>query len=210
MRRPNPCQLVFGETAAPRFEGIAAGVAGRSADPSDRDAFFMVKEAVELLRELRPDTGLGDAVGTMAAFLHQSYLYWMGGQHTRVLSDAELARALATDTDTAVSSGPGSRYVQLPALHVWGVPVEGAPAEPLDGWFESRKGDQLSMLAIFGLYPGRDGFTGVEVAGSRPRDLARPDGSALFHPALPGGAAAGLASVTGAEELLELAWRIPV
>ena len=37
--------------------------------------------------------------------------------------------------------------------------------------------------------------------------LARDDGSPLFAPTLPGGKAAGLHSIAGEEELLELGWR---
>jgi hypothetical protein len=47
----------------------------------------------------------------------------------------------------------------------------------------------------------------VEVGGARPNGLARADGSALFAPTLAGGVAAGLHSITGEEELLELGWR---
>ena len=48
----------------------------------------------------------------------------------------------------------------------------------------------------------------AEVAGPRPTSPARPDGSALFAPVMTGGAPAGLASLTGGEELLELGWRV--
>jgi hypothetical protein len=58
------------------------------------------------------------------------------------------------------------------------------------------------------MYPDRPGFSVVEVAGSRPSPLMRPDGSPLFSTTLPGGAAAGLYSLVGEEELLELGWRI--
>jgi hypothetical protein len=61
---------------------------------------------------------------------------------------------------------------------------------------------------VFGLQPERAGFTVVEVSGSRPVGLARADGSALFSPTLPGGVAARLFSLVGAEELLELGWRL--
>jgi hypothetical protein len=47
----------------------------------------------------------------------------------------------------------------------------------------------------------------VETQGPRPGPLARADGSALFSSVLAGGAAAGLYSVVGSEELLELGWR---
>ena len=53
---------------------------------------------------------------------------------------------------------------------------------------------------------------GTGSAPSKPRarartTLERPDGTALFSPALAGGQAAGLYSIVGAEELLELGWR---
>ena len=48
----------------------------------------------------------------------------------------------------------------------------------------------------------------MEVTGTALRGLARADGSALFAPTLEGGEAAGLASIQGEEELLELAWRV--
>jgi hypothetical protein len=68
-------------------------------------------------------------------------------------------------------------------------------------------GDRLNVLGIFGLRPGRDGFTAVEVAGPRPHELRRADGTPLFSPVLTGGEAARLHSLVGAEELLELGWR---
>ena len=65
------------------------------------------------------------------------------------------------------------------------------------------------MLGIFGLRPDRPGFS--VGGGDRARALrgsTREDGTALFAPTLPGGAAAaGLCSLTGEEELLELGWR---
>jgi hypothetical protein len=64
------------------------------------------------------------------------------------------------------------------------------------------------VLAIFGLHPGREGFSVVDADGYREADLQRDDGSALFSPVLPGGAAAGLFSIVGGEELLELAARV--
>jgi len=86
--------------------------------------------------------------------------------------------------------------------------VESEPPEPLDGCFVSwTPAAELRVLGIFGLRPDRAGFSAVEVGGARPEGLARPDGSALFAPTLPGGAAAGLHSITGEEELLELGWR---
>ena len=63
------------------------------------------------------------------------------------------------------------------------------------------------MLGIFGLRPDRAGFSAVEAAGPRPGALDRADGTPLFSPVLAGGQAAGLYSLVGGEELLELGWR---
>jgi len=204
--RVAPYALVLGTIAPDRFPVLREGIAAAGRDPRDRDAFLMVREVVELLRELEPDEGLGEGIATMAAFLHQSYLYWMDGERTVTIEVEALERALV-DESPAPSSHP-SGYIQLPPLRVWGIGVEGGPAEPLDGWFAFQSGESLSVLAIFGIHPGRAGFTAVEVAGPRPGVLERADGSALFSAALPGAAQAGLASIVGAEELLELAWRL--
>jgi hypothetical protein len=204
--RVAPYALVLGTIAPDRFPVLREGIAAAGRDPRDRDAFLMVREVVELLRELEPEEGLGEGIATMAAFLHQSYLYWMDGERTVTIEVEALERALV-DESPAPSPHPSS-YIQLPPLRVWGIGVEGGPAEPLDGWFASQSGESLSVLAIFGIHPGRAGFTAVEVAGPRPGVLERADGSALFSAALPGAAQAGLASIVGAEELLELAWRL--
>jgi hypothetical protein len=62
-------------------------------------------------------------------------------------------------------------------------------------------------LGVFGIHRDRQGFSVVEVTGHRPAGLARADGSQLFDPTLPGGRAAGLFSISGMEELLELGAR---
>jgi hypothetical protein len=205
-----PYDMVLGPIAAERFPILREGIAGAGRDPRDRDAFLMVREVVELLRELEPDEGLGEGIATMAAFLHQSYLYWMDGERTITIAPETLELALAGNPVPGVPGrgGEPTAYVQLPPLRVWGVGVEGGPSEPLDGWFLSPAEDSLALLAIFGIHPARPGFTAVEVAGPRPGALERPDGSALFSPVLPGAAQAGLASIVGGEELLELGWRL--
>jgi len=204
--RVAPYALVLGAIAPERFPALREGIEAAGRDPRDRDAFLMVREVVELLRELEPEEGLGEGIATMAAFLHQAYLYWMDGERTVPIDGVALERALSGEQVVATSRLAG--YVQLPPLRVWGVGVEGGPAEPLDGWFISQNDEALSVLAIFGIQPGRAGFTAVEVVGPRPGSLERADGSPLFSAVLPGAARAGLASIVGAEELLELAWRL--
>jgi hypothetical protein len=78
----------------------------------------------------------------------------------------------------------------------------------MDGFFlHDTPAGELRVLAVFGLHPGRDGFTVVEATGPRAAALVRHDGAPLFAPTLPGGGAAGLHSIAGEEELLELGWR---
>jgi hypothetical protein len=77
----------------------------------------------------------------------------------------------------------------------------------MDGCFVHEADGELRVLGIFGLRPDREGFSAVETAGPRPSELRRPDGTPLFSPVLAGGQAAGLYSIIGGEELLELGWR---
>ena len=120
----------------------------------------------------------------------------------------KIARGRAGDSPRPVPEVRPAHYVQLPAFAVWGV-LEAAPPEPLDGWFASRSDQTLHVLAVFGIRPGRAGFTTLEVAG-RPPDLTRrEDGSPLIAPLESGaGMPAGPATVASEAELLELAWRI--
>ena len=210
MDRPTPFSLVFGELAAERFPVLRQAISEAGRDSRDRDAFLLVREVNELMQELRPPGGFGEGVRAMAALLHASYLFWLDGEPVVAIDDAELSRLLAgrPGDRAAPSRKAAGGYVQLPSLRVWGTAIEGATPEPLDGWFATPHGDALSVVAVFGLHPGREGLTVAEVTGTAPRGLLRADGSALFTPTLAGGDAAGLASIEGEEELLELAWRV--
>ena len=207
-QRPTPFALVFGAIAFERFPVLRRGLEAAGRDPRDRDAFLLVREVAELLHELRPDTGVGAAVQALAAFLHYAYLFWMDGELVQTVTEKQLEKVLHLPTfrPSDLPTLRPTRYIQLPALRIWATPVEGHSAEPLDGWFACSN-VQLSLLAIFGLSPAREGMTAVELSGPRPAELSRLDGSALFAPTLAGGKAAGLSSLAGEEELLELAWR---
>lgn len=208
--RPTPFSLAFGDLAAARFPAIDQALGASGIDPGDRDAFLLQREVSQLLRELRPDEGLGEGVEALAALVHAAYLFHRGGERIIAVDDDTLRLLVgeAPGAGPAPAAPPEPAYVQLPPLRVWGVAVEGAPAEPLDGWFVTGGQTVLSVIAVFGMHPGRVGFTVVEASGQRPDELRRPDGTALFAPMLAGGATAGLASLSGAEELLELAWRV--
>jgi hypothetical protein len=208
--RPTPFDLVFADSAGTIFPDIQTGLSQSGTDPRNRDAFLMVREVVELLRELRPDEGLGEGIDQLVALVHHSYLFWAAGCASVELPSEHLADWLASSApDIDEHHELPAYYAQLPERRIWAETVTGMPPEPLDGCFVHGLpgGDSLRILAVFGLQPERAGFTVVEVAGVRPVALLRTDGSALFSPTLPGGSAAGLFSLAGGEELLELGWR---
>jgi hypothetical protein len=210
MARPTPYDLFLAPIADESFPRIRASLASAGADPADRDTFLMDREVVSLIRQLRGDEALGEAMDQMVALVHQTYLAWDAGVVLVPVSE-EAAESLLENRPAETpeaADAPRAYYVQLPERRVWASVVEAEPPEPLDGCFVSRTPEgKLRVLGIFGLRPDRPGFSAVEVGGPRPQSLARADGSALFAPTLAGGAAAGLHSITGEEELLELGWR---
>jgi hypothetical protein len=208
--RPTPFDLVFRDVAATVFPQIRIALQQAGTDPRDRDGFLMLREVVTLLRELRPDEGLGEGIDQLAALVHHSYLFWQAGSPTVEIPIEQLGILLGDPAELRDDyQDPPAYYVQLPERRVWGETVVGEPPEPLDGCLVHVGPDEMSLrvLGIFGVRADRPGFTVVEVAGPRPSALVRQDHSALFSPSLPGGAAAGLFSIAGGEELLELGWR---
>lgn len=209
MTRPTPFDLVFARTAETVFPAVRTALERDGRDPTDRDAFLVVPEVVQLLHDLRPAEGLGEGMDQLVALVHHAYLLWEAGTPTLALTGDRLAALL----DSPVLPGPGPEepprayYVQLLERQLWARVIDAQAAEPMDGCFVHGAGGDLRVLGIFGLRPDRDGFSAVETAGPRPRDLERPDGTPLFSPVLAGGEAAGLYSLVGAEELLELGWR---
>jgi hypothetical protein len=209
MSRTTPFDLVFQRAAESSFPRIAASLAAAGQDPVDRDAFLMDREVITLLRDLRPDEGLGEAMDQMVALVHHAYLTWAAGGMT-IPIDREVAEDLMGPVapDGSETKNMPSYYAQFPERMIWASVIENEAPEPLDGVFVSRDPQALlRVLGIFGLRPDRPGFSAVEAMGPRAGRLTREDGTALFAPTLPGAAAAGLRSITGEEELLELGWR---
>jgi hypothetical protein len=209
MPRVTPLDLVFQPAAATSFPRIAASLAAGGHDPADRDAFLMDREAITLLRDLRPDEGLGEAMDQMVALVHHAYLTWAaGGVTIPIARDTaeELLGAVARDGNEPRDLA--AYYAQFPERMIWARVIDNEPPEPLDGVFVFRDPTGgLRVLGIFGLRPDRPGFSAVEATGPRVARLTRENGTALFAPTLPGAAEAGLRSITGEEELLELGWR---
>src|SRR5918997_3212973 len=86
MPRPTPFELVFHRAAESSFPRIASSMAAAGQDPADRDAFLMDREVITLLRDLRPDEGIGEAMPQMVALVHHAYLTWAGGGVTIPIS----------------------------------------------------------------------------------------------------------------------------
>ena len=209
MARVTPFDLVFNGAADSSFPRIASSLAAGGHDPADRDAFLMDREVVTLLRDLRPEEGLGEAMDQMVALVHHAYLAWAAGGVTVTVGREAAEELLAKAAEEAGSKDLPACYAQFPERMIWAAVVENEAHEPLDGIFVSQvPGGDLRVLGIFGLRPERAGFSAVEATGGRAEGLAREDGSPLFDPTLAGGAAAGLRSIVGEAELLELGWRI--
>jgi hypothetical protein len=208
--RPTPFDLVFEPIAQRTFPQIRKALAENRQDPRDRDGFMMLRDVITLLRDLRPEEGLGEGIGQLTAFVHHAYLYWEGGRQTVELP-AERLRDLVGEQPEygAAVAGEFAFYTQLPERQIWAQVIAGEAHEPLDGYFQyaAPEDESLRVLGVFGMHPERPGVSVVEVSGPKPIALARADDTALFAPILPGGAAAGLFSLAGEEELLELAWR---
>jgi hypothetical protein len=205
--RHTPFDLVFRSASLEIFPGIRLALNKGGHDPRDRDRFLMLREVVTLLRELRPEQGLGEGIDQLAALLHHAYLYWDAGEPTFEVP-VQLLAATPDEPDEHGGDAPVSYYAVMPEHRIWAEVIPGLASEPLDGCFvHSAPDSRLRVLGVFGIHREREGFSVVEATGHRPSGLARTDGSRLFAPTLPGGKAAGLFSITGMEELLELGAR---
>jgi len=206
--RPTPFDLVFAGLVDERFPAIRESLEAAGTDPGDRDAFLLDREVVGVLRELVPDEGAGEGVTEHVALLHHAYLFWAHGRWSFSLS-APRARTLLAGRESGpdVPEAPAEYFVQFPERLVWAELIPDQPHEPLDGLFVGSRRSGWSVLGIFGLHPARAGFTVASAAGPRADRLAREGGAPLFAPVLPGGEAAGLHSIVGQQELVELAAR---
>jgi hypothetical protein len=209
--RPDPFNLVFSPFRNERFPAIRNELGGRR----DLASFMLAAPALELMRELRPEDGLGEAVDDFVTLVHAAYLFWVDGERL-VTVDEPATRRLCLPADGATepfSSGIArrdTRYIQIAPRIVWGQLAEGAPFEPLDGAFVGTADADLHVVACFGVHPERPGVSVVAIDGPPPSVTVRPDGTALFAPRMPGGDAAHLHAVITGDELLLLAWRAAV
>jgi hypothetical protein len=202
-----PLELVFSRFTGTLFPAIQKAMEQGGVDPTDRDAFLLLPDVIELMEALRPDEGIGEGMDYLVALGHHAYLTWDAGS---------LMLPLAPDeTEAMLGGGPAPEpdpsdvarayYAQFPEHRIWAAVVGDAAAEPLDGCFvHTTSGGILRVLGIFGLRPDRIGFSAVETFGPRPQWSARADGAPLFSSTLGAG---HLHSLVEGDELLELGWR---
>lgn len=209
--RPHPFGLVFDELAGKHFPAI---VAVTGSEPT-LDVFLAAEPAVQLLHDLRPDSGLGEAVDDFVVLIYSAFRFWIDGEQTRVLTEAatrdlvsaEAATSAVGRPDLVASPGESvTRYIQVAPRLIWSKLENQEHHEPLDGWFVTPHQGGLRVVACLGLHPARPGLSVLVAEGPRPESPER-SGPALYSPAMPGGDTAGLYSVTTADELLLLAWR---
>ena len=212
--RLTPFDVAFGPDAETWFPKIRDSLATSGLDPHDADAFILDREVAALLRELVPEAGVGTAIQQHIALLQHAYLYWVEGAWLFRLTKDRTRSLLAGESlaEDPAAEPPRAYYVQFPERLIWAELGDEEPHQPLDGLFvRPWPGGGAFVLGIFGMHPAQGGFSVAEADGYREEDLLRTDGSPLFAPVLSGGAAAGLFSVVGGEELLELAARtVPI
>jgi len=208
MTRPIPFDLALNALDPAELTAVLEALQTDAIDLRDRDAVLLHRGAVSLLRDLRPDDGLGSAADEFIAFLHHALAWQAAGRVVGTVPPETLGVLVGTSAPDDACADDGPRYIQLPMRRLWGRLAEGDAHEPLDGLHLLPLADgTLRVLACFGVHEQRAGLTVSEVVGPRPGALARPDGAPLFAPQMPGGAAAGLHELIGADELLELGWR---
>lgn len=207
MPHPTPLELVFSRFTGTAFPAIQKSIQQGGIDPTNRDAFLMIPDAVTLMRELRPEEGIGEGMDYLVSLAHHAYLTWDAGSLTLHLAPEQVEALLGQEPPPPPDpmETPKAYYAQFLGRQIWARVIDEEAAEPLDGCFvHSISGDSLRVLGIFGLRPERVGFTAVETIGPRPGVGARPDGSPLFSSTL---AAGQLHSLVESDELLELGWR---
>ena len=205
--RSHPFESIFGGFRAVHFPAIRATLG----EDSDINVFLLAAPALEMLRELRPDQGLGDAVDEFIALSHAAYLFWRDGEQT-IPRDEAATRALCrpgpVTCDRPRLGVTATQYIQVAPRLIWGQLTDEESFEPLDGWFAIPGDLGLRVIACFGVHEQRPGVSIVVIEGPLPETVRRADGSPLFSPTMPGGAAAHLHAVSAPDELLLLGWRV--
>jgi hypothetical protein len=214
MSRIHPFDVVSAGLPEEWFSDVRATEA-QGRDPTDRLQFHELAPVRDILRPLS-SPGAEATATTIAQYetlLYAAYRFWSAGRHSAALGRERLGHALAAAGPTGVAGRPlpvphGACYVQVPERLFWARIDDTAPPEPLDGLFLATGvgSREMTILAVLGLRPERDGFSQIAVAVP-PEDLAHAAEFArrpLFAPVLEGGDRAGVKSLVSEAELLHL------
>ena len=110
MPRPTPLDLALHPLADERFPAVRDALVRDHRDSRDRDAFLLTPEVVQLVRDLRPEDGIGEAIDQLVAFVHHAYLFWDGGRITVAIEPGQLEPILAHRASAPAANG-AARYV---------------------------------------------------------------------------------------------------
>ncbi len=208
MSRTHPFDMVFAELAKTFFPRIREEAPDTSIDLA---TLTRLPTAQRLLRDLgSPELAEADpqAITEYLALLFVAYRYWAAGKHTLWVDRDKLEAAIDSESTNVPVVEHDACYLMFPERWYWAKIGDEQPHEPLDGMFVVRAKSQveLTVAAILGLRPGRDGFSQITVTGGADdvagaaSDMRDPP----FAPTMDGGAQAGFKSVTTEGELLHL------
>ena len=208
MSRTHPFDLVFSELADTFFPHIR----DEAPDPAiDLPTLTRLPTAQRLLRELgSPELAESDpqAITEYLTLLLVAYRYWNAGRHTLWVDRDKLTAAIHSGSTDAQVANEDACYLAFPERWYWATIGDNQPHEPLDGLFvvSAKAQAELTVFAILGLRPGRDGFSQVTVTGGADdlANAARDTRDPPFAPVMNGGADVGFKSVTTEGELLHL------
>lgn len=209
MIRLHPFELVFSDYADTFFLEIRAEAPEGAMNLA---TMARLQSAQRLLRELgSPDLAEEDAgaVGEYLALLFAAYRYWEAEEPTLSVDRDRLTRAIQHPPTQGLAAHHDACYLEFPERWFWATIGEGQPHEPLEGMFVVGAGPHagITVVAILGLRPGRDGFSQISVTGGG--DAVAAASATMrdppFAPVMDGGVAAGFKSVTSDGELLYLA-----
>ncbi len=209
MSRIHPFDMVFAELAETFFPRIRKEAPDTRIDLA---TLTRLPTAQQLLRELgSPELAESDpqAITEYLALLFVAYRFWIAGQHTLWVDRDKLTSAIDSGSTDAPVPDEDACYLAFPERWYWATVGDNQPHEPLDGMFvvRAKSPAELTIAAILGLRPGRDGFSQITVSGgaddvaAAANDMRDPP----FAPTMDGGAQAGFKSVTTEGELLHLA-----
>lgn len=186
----SPYELVFGHSIfeEEKFPEIRAEAEARGVETAIPERFLLLGSVGLLLQELLPEGAAREEFGRVGRLLYQGFHFWLYGKHRQLLSEAELRelvrRPPAAEMWHLTPPAPAG-YLQLPRNLFWARIEEGATPEAVAGFFWTVAGAaeasapaegsgaprRLELLLVLGLFPGRPGFSAIEIETT----MARPD-----------------------------------